>query len=336
MSLAPSRRHVRGPGYSLIGADEEAGAENDDSPTRTTSASADGAQTRNVCGIERPRLLAIGDAPAYVTSNTHIRTGYRAEMSSLACIASVFTLHNETGNIWTHLVACLANAAVGLQLLGLVQRQGAVVPFEAGALAAYVCAGTLAFAASAIFHTFLCHSRRVYLATAVLDYMGIAVLLCGAFMPGLAYGFVCAPRWQAAYVLLVGAMGLAASSAQVLPVCHRPGAERLRLVLFVSLGAFGLMPCLHWVALHGAQSEAVLQLGWRMAVLFVGLACACAIYVGRLPECLAPGRFDVLGQSHQLWHVLVALLYLWHLETAVQYREYLRASGLACQQRAPG
>ena len=39
--------------------------------------------------------------------NDFIRTGYRVHYAYRTCIASIFRLHNETTNIWTHLLGTL-------------------------------------------------------------------------------------------------------------------------------------------------------------------------------------------------------------------------------------
>ena len=36
-------------------------------------------------------------------------------------------------------------------------------------------------------------------------------------------------------------------------------------------------------------------------------------YVTRIPERLVPGLVDIIGHSHQWWHILIFLgLYFWH------------------------
>ena len=42
--------------------------------------------------------------PKEMQDNEYITTGYRVEMGFLDSIKSMFGIHNETGNIWTHLI----------------------------------------------------------------------------------------------------------------------------------------------------------------------------------------------------------------------------------------
>lgn len=48
--------------------------------------------------------------PKELQDNEYITTGYRVEMGFLDSVKSMFGIHNETGNIWTHLIgmSCLA------------------------------------------------------------------------------------------------------------------------------------------------------------------------------------------------------------------------------------
>ena len=46
---------------------------------------------------------------------------------------------------------------------------------------------------------------------------------------------------------------------------------------------------------------------------------AMIIYVSKVPERWYPGRFDLVGQSHNIWHVLGALsplVWMWYVAPA--------------------
>ena len=49
-------------------------------------------------------LLKYEECPQYLKSNPYIRTGYRSDQTWRQCLRSVVSLHNETLNIWTHLL----------------------------------------------------------------------------------------------------------------------------------------------------------------------------------------------------------------------------------------
>ena len=52
----------------------------------------------------KPYLGHFDEAPYYLQDNQHIKNGYRLNYSPKLILKSLFTVHNETGNIWSHLV----------------------------------------------------------------------------------------------------------------------------------------------------------------------------------------------------------------------------------------
>ncbi len=51
--------------------------------------------------------------PPYLRDNEHLHFGHRPELKSFAeCFKSIFRIHTETGNIWTHLIGFVAFVVV--------------------------------------------------------------------------------------------------------------------------------------------------------------------------------------------------------------------------------
>jgi hypothetical protein len=63
------------------------------------------ARTRGRARIRRGNLDLFhwNDLPEYLKDNEFIVTGYRANTGLWGSLTSLFRLHNESGNIWTHL-----------------------------------------------------------------------------------------------------------------------------------------------------------------------------------------------------------------------------------------
>lgn len=68
-----------------------------------------------------PRLYKIDEVDEYQRHNPFIRSGYRHNLNVLACLLSTFSVHNETVNIWTHLLGFVFFA-------GLLVRDLLVIP----------------------------------------------------------------------------------------------------------------------------------------------------------------------------------------------------------------
>ena len=95
--------------------------------------------------------------PRWLQDNDFIWQGYRPPLPSFwDCIKSIFSIHTETGNIWTHMLGCIAFLGVGAVFLSCsdpdIGYEDKMV-FSAFFTGACVCLGL-----STCFHTFLCHS----------------------------------------------------------------------------------------------------------------------------------------------------------------------------------
>ena len=52
--------------------------------------------------LSGPRLLDWASSPPHLQFNRYVLTGYRPVSSLPECVRSLFYLHNELGNIYTH------------------------------------------------------------------------------------------------------------------------------------------------------------------------------------------------------------------------------------------
>lgn len=102
---------------------------------------------------------------------------------------------------------------------------------------------------------------------------------------------------------------LAAASAIVclVPTCRTPAWKPFRTTMFLALGVAGFFPMAHAAKTYGVEL-AHARMGWGFFVLeFLFYGTGVAIYAAKVPEKWAPGRFDVWGASHQIFHVCVLL-----------------------------
>jgi predicted membrane channel-forming protein YqfA (hemolysin III family) len=124
----------------------------------------------------------------------HILRGYRIGLSMKETILSLFALHNETMNVWTHLVGSLYflctllyNGPVLSKISSSATVQSAMLP--TWPLSIYAISATLCMGLSAIFHLLLNYDYQMNKFVSSLDYAGISILIAGSFFPVLEYGF---------------------------------------------------------------------------------------------------------------------------------------------------
>ena len=117
-------------------------------------------------------LLDLADAPA-CSRNPALRSGYRPSLPVTECFASIFALHNETVNIWSHLLG-------GLGFLALLASETRGAPDAAAYLRSYrafYCAVTGAcFLGSSLFHVLACNPKW-YAAAWIVDLAGMFALI---------------------------------------------------------------------------------------------------------------------------------------------------------------
>ncbi|CAJ2509055.1 Uu.00g140810.m01.CDS01, partial [Anthostomella pinea] len=86
-----------------------------------------------------------------------------------------------------------------------------------------------------------------------------------------------------------------------------------RLLTLVCTGLAGVAPFIHGIKMFGfAQMARQSGLPYYLAEGGLFLLGA-VVYATRFPECTSPGRFDIYGSSHQIFHVLVVLATIVHL-----------------------
>jgi adiponectin receptor len=68
------------------------------------------------------RILLFDDTPAWMQVDPHIRRGYRDELKSIwNCILSLFYVHNEFVNVWSHLLPAIVHLVLLVKEAQLVQ-----------------------------------------------------------------------------------------------------------------------------------------------------------------------------------------------------------------------
>lgn len=152
-------------------------------------------------------LVLWDDLPDWRRDNTYILSGYRAATNSyLGSVKSLFWLHNESVNIWTHLVGSLVFPAVGFFMYSIVAprypsaNSDDILVFSCFFGGAAVCLGM-----SATYHLLCNHSPEVAKWGNKLDYSGIVALIVGSHVPSLYYGLFCLPKLMTVYLCGVSA-----------------------------------------------------------------------------------------------------------------------------------
>jgi len=156
-------------------------------------------------GESHLNLLPYDDIPVWYQDNAYIRHGYRpVSNSTRASFASWLYLHNETINIYSHLLPgmlFLAGEGVMCSYTHALYPNATAVDhfvFAFFLLTAVICLGF-----SATYHTLSNHSVHISGLWLRLDFAGIIVLTLGDFLSGILMIFYCESILQRIYCGMV-------------------------------------------------------------------------------------------------------------------------------------
>ncbi|KAK4998391.1 hypothetical protein LTR66_002365 [Elasticomyces elasticus] len=264
---------------------------------------------------EEPLTVLWADLPSWQQDNHFIHSGYRqASNSYRRSAASLAYLHNETVNIYSHLIGAMLVLLGGAIMYRRLEpryhmaNQQDVIVFGCFILGATACLGM-----SATYHALSNHSEAVSKFGNKLDYMGIVFLIWGSFVPSIYYGFSTEPELVKLYWSMITTIGAGCGIVSVMAKFRTPQWRPFRAFMFVAMGLSAAVPVLHGLKVYGfSQLDQQIGLKWLVlqGLLYI---VGAGIYAARVPERWRPGRFDIWGSSHQIFHILVLLAAATHL-----------------------
>lgn len=103
------------------------------------------------------KLLHYRDLPEWLQDNDCLLTGHRPHLPSYhLCFRSVFKIHSETGNIWTHLIGAIIFLGLAFELYFF---SGSDLPLlDKAMFGVYFLSAFACFTFSWTYHTLDCHS----------------------------------------------------------------------------------------------------------------------------------------------------------------------------------
>ncbi|TGO54018.1 hypothetical protein BCON_0114g00300 [Botryotinia convoluta] len=243
-------------------------------------------------------LITYDDLPSWHQDNPSIFASYRPITHSLRdSLKTFFTLHNETLNIHTHSLpffTCFLLTGLIFYIFSIYFPESPWVDrfiFSIFFLTTMICMGF-----SMGYHTLMNHSKGVAEIWLKLDFLGIVVAILGDFVTGIYVAFY----YHNTHF----------RNPHPSPT---PTFSRSPLAYLSRTGCSAFAPIIH----------AIVYFGWDQVVDGTGmpwylgeggfLVLGVVVYSLRIPECYFPGKFDIIGHSHQIFHILVVAASVMHL-----------------------
>lgn len=254
-------------------------------------------------------LTSFDKLPKFLADNEYIQGGYRVHFSFKLCLLSLFRMHNETLNVWTHLIGTLLFSALAVAtytrwLPNLVDGRTPVIG-DYRVFAVFFVGAHAQMLLSTIYHLFNSHSATAAKWLARFDYVGICFMIVGSYFPPLYYTLrACHPDLMTVHLCVISLLGVIGVFVTTLPRLQGPRFRVFRAVFFIIFGLYILIPLPHMVYLLGFLT--IWPLFWRLGIMGALYILGAFVYASRCPErCCAPGKLDFGWYSHPIWHLFV-------------------------------
>ena len=277
------------------------------------------------------KSVSFDKLPEWMQDNEFLCRHYRPPMYSFrGCVKSMFRLHTETWNIWTHLlgfvfflILCMGVYIFGDYITFLFEDvQIHDLPWDEQVMLFFFFFGAMAcLCCSFMFHLFSNHSQKVFQLFIRLDYSGIAFLITGSSIPAYYYAFYCTALAKYAHILVLVILCISCISVSLWSKFSTPKYRPLRFAVFVLFGLYGIVPGVHIALREGVTGHNAYPLRGLCIMASLYLTGA-GLYVLRIPERFFPGKFDIWASSHQIFHICVVSAALVHYDTLLNMVKY--------------
>lgn len=261
------------------------------------------------------RVFLWNEIPTWQQDNEHILDGYVRETNSfIKCFESLFYIHNETVNIYSHLIPGLIFFAI------LFLNKYYVKHYTTTSFSDYVFIDLFFFGVftcltlSSTFHCLKSHSLKVATFGNKLDYLGIVVLIVTSMLSILSFGFYDNLALFYTFSSITVILGTCCGVMSLKDKFRTRNWRPYRALMFVIFGLSAVLPIFTGFLYFGLQETMTrVQLKWIILEGFFYIFGAF-LYAIRFPERLNPGMFDNWGHSHQIFHIMVVIASLCHLQ----------------------
>ncbi|XBW34615.1 hypothetical protein QEN19_000181 [Hanseniaspora menglaensis] len=261
--------------------------------------------------------------------NEFIYDGYVKETSSvMGCIKSLNILHNESVNIWSHLVPSVIYLALLIGFTDFILEKKLIQILGAGhhlmdamdyvMINIFLVGAFLCLFCSSCYHCFKQHSESVSVLWSKADYMGIIILISTSIISLLYYGFHDHLFLCKLFTIITTIFGATCCVFVLNDKFNHKDWKIVRASFFVLFAASGLLPIFTGFFVFGIENSIK-----RVQLLYVFFEAICyiagaLIYGFKIPECyFKPGKFDYFFNSHQIFHLCCVAGSVFHFRAVI-------------------
>lgn len=232
----------------------------------------------------KSRNLHYYELPLLWRENKYIIQGYRFLLSHNFLCKLVFTIHNETMNIWSHVVGLGVISGLALWHFPQTTVYARSSMWDCGAVYLFLAAACECLCSLIVWHAYLgCAHYKTRSQCASVDYTGITMLITCSVISTEYVTLHNHPRLLTVYIVFLVLCGMIGMVFNWIPYFDRPECRYLRIGFFVGLAFLGATSILCMLFYEGfaAAFGFFLPLMYQSIVFYSG---GVVFYGGLFPE----------------------------------------------------
>ena len=244
------------------------------------------------------------------TINKNILTGYRKKQEhKLGCFISIFNIHNETINIWTHLLSLSYFLFVFSKNFNKLNH----------ILTLYEGVSIIVFGTSTIYHIYMPYTQQWFIILLKLDVYSIIINIAISNILIFYYWFWFYKEIRDIYMLnsfIYLSFGFTA--LLYIDIIKRYNY----ILLYFSIYSISIIISYYHINIltNGNVSEIII---YNFSKPFAFYGIGFIIYAVKMPEKIISNHFDIIGNSHQWWHIFSFLGAYFYHDEIIKYSEYM-------------
>jgi len=279
------------------------------------------------------QLISEKETPKWysIYKDPYIADGYRKfdTYSTLGCIKSIFYIHNETINIWSHLGGWVVLSLYFIpEIVDMLSRFPSTTYIDKIIWAIFYVGFLISMACSTLFHIFINHSKEAYVQYMKYDYISIIIMIWASnVMLGYYLLYNTSMILIIFLTILTSIAGFLINGLVFNTGLYNKVFRSAILSLYACSSIF--LTCYNYI--YYGDDISYTEADYSGIVkIYSAYGVGVIFYITHFPENIF-GQLNILFiYSHQLFHFSVLIGSAYIFQTGLSFMEYVHNPKLIC------
>tara|TARA_B110000208_G_scaffold176174_1_gene222335 strand:+ start:930 stop:1817 length:888 start_codon:yes stop_codon:yes gene_type:complete len=249
------------------------------------------------------------ELPEWYKDNKYVSKGYRDwNRSCMYYFKSIFKWHNETLNIWSHLIATILFTLLSIYTFKYNYNIYLTYLGDIITMSFFLFSCILCFTLSSIMHCFYPKSEDSCNCLLLCDYYGIIFLILCSYNIFIYYLFYCNNLIQTYYYLIINSLALLCFI--VIKLFNKKKYKLYKLLTCIIFILSIFVPIFHRYLYYKNEhpNEYIQEIKFYSISLGIYFL-AFLFYVSKIPESLCYHKFNCVNYltSHTIFHIIIVI-----------------------------